>query len=661
MLRSLAVLLICLLWHSVLHAEQETRPNVLFIAVDDLNDWVGCLGGHPQAHTPNIDRLAKRGMLFTNAHCPAPLCNPSRTAVMTGLLPSTSGVHGNEQDWHQSPYLKGHSTLPRWFQEHGYFTAGCGKLFHANHGGESAALNGGHGGLQGFDDFPAWEARFPVKDRQLVADAVRPGQNFNGLNIWHWDWGPIEATEEEMADGKAVAWAAEQLSQPQEKPLFLAVGIYKPHSPWYVPKQYYDERPGLDEIVLPEVREDDLEDVPEIAKGYAKGANNLHAVLKREELWHDAVRAYLATVTFTDAMVGRLLDALDASPNGKKTIIVLWSDHGWHLGEKQRWHKSTLWEEATRVPLIVVAPGMTDEGGRCARAVSLIDLYPTLCELCELPLPERNDGKSLVPLLKNPEAEGHPPAVTVLGGRHVAVRSDRWRFNRYADGSEELYDHEADPNEWTNLAKEEQYTAVKADLAKHLPETIATYEEDRSSPNEPGFRPMFNGYDLTSWKGDERVWKVEEGKIVGEVPEGIDPDTVPLVWEGGELKDFELRLRFELKAEDVNANPAVAYHSNEKGEWLGVSLSKYSAGQFRHPGGGGSGGISGAYVSPYRDGLNELTLIVDGTKTVHGINGTKRIHEELADGFEAGPIMLVAPQSGRIKFDQIRLREIGGK
>ncbi len=246
MLRSLLLGFTAALLPEALFAADGERPNVLFIAVDDLNDWVGCLGGHPQSRTPNIDRLAAHGMLFTNAHCAAPLCNPSRTAVMTGWLPSSSGVHGNEQDWHHSPYLEGHPTLPRLFHDHGYRTAGCGKLFHANHGGECGAPNGGHGGLQGFDDFPAWDERFPQKDRQLLADAVRPGQNFNGLAIWHWDWGPIDADVEATADGRAVEWATQQLAQTHDKPFFLGVGIYKPHSPWYVPKEFYDALPPLD-------------------------------------------------------------------------------------------------------------------------------------------------------------------------------------------------------------------------------------------------------------------------------------------------------------------------------------------------------------------------------------------------------------------------------
>lgn len=522
-------------------AEEPRRPNVLFIAVDDLNDWVGCLGGHPQAKTPNIDRLAARGTLFTNAHCNAPLCNPSRTSVLTGLLPSTSGVHGNEQDWHKSPYLKGRATLPRWFHDHGYATAACGKVFHANHGGECGAPNGGHGGLQGFDDFPAWDERFPAKDRQLVRDAVLPGQNFNGLDIWHWDWGPIDVADDETADGRAVSWAEERIKEEHDKPFFLAAGIYRPHSPMYVPRAYFDAQPAPGEIVLPESPADDLDDVPLAGKGWVGGPGDYHPLIVEKGLWDDAVRGYLANVKFADAMVGRLLDALDASPRGKETVVVLWGDHGWHLGEKRRWHKSTLWEEATRVPLIVVAPDVTGPGGRSARAVSLVDLYPTLCELCALPVPGGLDGASLVPLLRDPKAGGHPPAVTILGGRHAAVRTDRWRLTRYGDGSEELYDHDADPNEWKNLAGDQRYADVKVELARHLPEEIRTYKEDLEFPNEPGFRPIFNGADLTGWTAAGNCWKVEGGSIAGE-SEGRNRGR--LEWSGSRTRDFELRVRF---------------------------------------------------------------------------------------------------------------------
>ncbi len=616
-------------------AAADARPNVLFIAVDDLNDWVGCLGGHPQASTPNIDRLAARGMLFTNAHCAAPLCNPSRTAVMTGRLPSSTGVHGNEQDWHHSPFLKDHSTLPRWFHDHGYRTAGCGKLFHANHGGESASPNGGHGGLQGFDDFSAWDERFPRKDRQLLEDAVRPGQNFNGLAIWHWDWGPIAADAAATADGRAVSWAMQQLAQTHDTPFFLAVGLYKPHSPWYVPWKYFDEQPPLNEIKLPEVLSDDLDDVPDIAKRYLGGPGDLHALLLKQNLWEDAVRAYLANIAFADAMVGRLLDALDASPHAKNTVVVVWSDHGWHLGEKQRWHKSTLWDEATRVPLIVSLPD-DSSAKRCDRAVSLIDLYPTLCDLCEIPQPDGLDGASLVPLLKNPQAAGHPAAVTVMAGKHAAVRDDRWRFIRYGDGAEELYDHESDLHEWTNLASDASHDDVRARLAQHLPSEIRTFAEDHSPPNEPGFRPLFNGEDLTGWQAGAS-WSVKDGTIVGAAAQ---PGSKPLAWDGNPLHYFELRARYRLLD--------------------GASLKI----RHRRPN-GDSELVSGEFLQTDGDGQwHDLTLQHTADRVQVFFDGRRDAastahYADQATG--AGHVSIAPPPQGRLELKDLRLREIGGR
>ncbi len=643
-------------------AGESPRPNVLFIAIDDLNDWVGCLGGHPQAATPHIDALAKRGMLFTNAHCNAPLCNPSRASVLTGLLPSTSGVHGNEQDWRKSPFLGDHPSLPRQFQSHGYRTAACGKIFHANHGGECAALQGGHGGLQGFDDFDAWDERFPAKDRQLLADVVLPGRNFNGLDIWHWDWGPIDAGDDETADGQAVNWAERQLATGRDEPFFLAVGLYRPHSPMYVPRTYFERLP-LNEISLPETKADDLDDVPAIAKRFRGRPSDHHATIVERNLWQDAVRGYLANVAFVDAMVGRLIAALDASPHAGNTVVVLWSDHGWHLGEKGKWHKSTLWEEATRVPLIVVAPGVTQPESTCARAVSLVDLYPTLCELCDLPQPEGLDGASLVPLLRDAKAEGHPPAVTVLSGQHASVRSDRWRWIRYSDGSEELYDHASDPNEWTNLAGDANHAVMRAALARFLPEEIRTYEEERGFPNEPGFRPIFNGYDLTGWEGDKRVWSVKEGAIVGEVPEGIDAEDVPLIWRGSKPVDFELRARFQFVGEDLNTKAAIAYRADADGKnWHAMNLDSLLVGNFRYPGGSSGGGIPDTSARYRPQAWNNIGLTLEGDTAKHAVRGLATyevtFREELP---EAINIMLIAPFAGhgRVKFTDMRLRDIG--
>ncbi len=444
------------------------KPNVIFIIADDLRDYAGWLGGHPQSLTPNMDRLAKMGMRFTNAHCNYALCNPSRTSLMTGMLPSSSGVFGNEQDWRRSVQVQGKPTLPEYFQIRGYTSVAAGKIFHANHGGPEGRLAGWHGGRRGFELDSAWDERFPAAGVQIPDLPVHTGRNFNGLDIWHWDWGGIDVADEKTDDGQIADFAADFLSKKPKRPFFLALGLYRPHSPWYVPQKYFDALPP-DSIQLPEVKADDLEDIPPAARPRAGGH---HDLITGKNLWKDAVRGYLASVAFCDAMLGQILQAVEKGPNAKNTIIVFTSDHGWYLGEKQMWHKGRLWEEATHIPLTVYAPGVTKPDTSSSQPVALIDLYPTLCDLVKVPLPEHLDGKSFKPLLLDPAAKRDRPAVTCMGGgakAGYAARDERWRYIRYADGSEELYDHDNDPHEWTNLADQVQHIAEKVRLAGFFP------------------------------------------------------------------------------------------------------------------------------------------------------------------------------------------------
>lgn len=446
------------------------RPNVLFIAVDDLNDWVGCLGGHPQARTPNIDSLARTGVLFANAHCAAPLCNPSRTALLFGKRPTTTGVVGNNNDWRTFDSLDGSESLPQLFRRNGYYTAAAGKIFHANHGGWRGALNREEGapyaGRSGFGQPEAWDERFPAKTIQLPMAPVLIDTHRNGINH-HWDWGPIDFKADVTEDGQTSRWAVRQLRREHDKPFFLAVGIYRPHDPQYAPSEYFDEHP-LAEVELPRILPDDLSDIPAIAKRYTRSANSYEAMIRRHNALQSATRGYLAAVTFADAMIGRVLRALAASPYADSTIVVLFSDHGYHIGEKQKYHKNTLWEESTRVPLILRAPGLTQANGVSQRPVSLIDLYPTLAELAGLDPPSDLDGESLVPLLQDPSAPRDTPALTTHQGRHHAIRTERWRYIRHGDGSEELYDHADDPMEWTNLAGSPAHGAVLKRLGERL-------------------------------------------------------------------------------------------------------------------------------------------------------------------------------------------------
>ena len=446
------------------NARQEAQPpDVLFITIDDLNDWVGPLGGHPQALTPNMDRLADRGMLFTNAHTAAPLCNPSRTALMTGLRPSSTGVYGNNEDWRNMEVFAGVPTLPRYFRDAGYETFGAGKLFHAHTYGAQ--------GFFGLNDVTAWTGFYPSPERQLpdeVGPFTRPANGNPGFI--GFDWSVVVTDDSAMGDGQVVSYIERQLaSGGGSGPRFFAAGIYRPHLPWYIPQRYLDMHP-LADVRLPLTVEDDLADVPPIGRRPVLRADEMHEWVLEQGVWPEAVRAYLASTSFADAMLGRLLDALDASGRAGNTIIVMTSDHGFHAGEKNRWRKQTLWEDATHVPLIVVAPGVTAPGSRTDAPVSLLDIYPTLTELASLARPGHLEGTSLLPLLRDPGAEWSHAAVTTNGYMEHAVRDDRYRYIRYSDGSEEIYDHEIDPHEWNNLAGDPQMTGVRDRLARWLPE-----------------------------------------------------------------------------------------------------------------------------------------------------------------------------------------------
>jgi arylsulfatase A-like enzyme len=439
----------------------DQRPNVLFIAVDDLNACLDSMDGETTVHTPNINALASRGVLFTNAHCAAPGCNSSRTSVMTGLAPSTSGIYHNGQDWRQIESLWERTTLPQNFKNNGYETLGGGKLYHAH------TFN--RKGYTGHIDPRPWDEYFPSKERQLPEEVVPEDRPVNGNKEFyggHYDWAALDIEPEEMADAQTVSWAEDHLSQEHDAPLFLAVGIYRPHAPWYTPKSCFEKYP-LADVVLPEVVENDLDDIPEA--GQAMARRPWHAWMVENDKWAEAVQAYNASVSFTDDMIGRLLAALDEGPLADNTIIVLWSDHGYHLGQKEHWEKFALWEQTTRVPLIVVAPGGLSSGSICDQAVSLLDMYPTLAELCEIPVSETFDGVSLVPLLQDPTQQTGRSIVCTQGFNNHAVRSDRWRYIRYADGSEELYDHETDPQEFHNLAAQVEYASVKQELSDWLP------------------------------------------------------------------------------------------------------------------------------------------------------------------------------------------------
>ena len=453
--------LACCLGPAAMASDQ--RPNVLFIAVDDLNDWIGCMGGHPQTQTPNLDRLAKQGVLFTNAYCAAPACNPSRCALLNGIRPYTSGVYLNPQPWR--PVLPDAVTLPQHFMAHGYDVRGGGKIFHGR-----------------YEDKASWHEWFDSGPTPPLSQQERKNPHSRAGGIV---WGNLHDTpDSEMLDYRMASWAVDYLQQKQKKPFFLAVGFKRPHMPWQAPGKYYDKFP-LEQIVLPNVPDDDLDDVPTAGVKMAK-PNGDHAKVLATGNWKYAVQGYLATINFLDGQLGRVLDALEKSPYRDNTIICLWSDHGWHLGEKKHWRKFALWEEATRAPMMWAGPGVTTQGSVCHRPVDFMNIYPTLADLCDLPVGDHLAGVSLRPLLADVDAAWDLPAITTHGRGNHAVRNGKWRYIRYADGSEELYDRTSDPNEWTNLAGDAKFRNVKQELAAFLP---AADDEAQNAPFDPKVRP----------------------------------------------------------------------------------------------------------------------------------------------------------------------------
>ncbi|HEU0123790.1 MAG TPA: sulfatase [Bryobacteraceae bacterium] len=455
-------------------AAPVSRPNVLFLSVDDMNDWVGCLGGYNGVQTPNIDRLAKRGALFANAHCASPLCNPSRTALLTGQRPSTTGMYNNDQFWR--PNLPNAVTLPMHFKANGYHVAGAGKVFHHT-AGNNPPSQWDEVQLQVFDDPWYRRADWYPWNKRVPAPAGHP---FNGLRNFQgeFDWGVIPAAEREYGDQRAVDFGLNFLSKSHEKPFFLAVGLWHPHIPMFAPQKYFDLYPP-EKVKIPYTPAGDLDDVPKTGQEWAAARRDEHNRIVREGKWRDAVRAYLAAITFADAMIGRLLDGLETSAHANNTVVVFWSDNGWHLGEKDHWHKSTLWQRATHVPLIIAGPGVRQPGISRKQAVSLLDLYPTLTDLCRLPQRKECEGRSLVPQLQDAAAPRPPAVIDYLPGNH-AVRDVRYRYIRYRDGSEELYDEQADPEDWRNLASDPKYATLKQNLAKWIPTKSAPPKPERT-------------------------------------------------------------------------------------------------------------------------------------------------------------------------------------
>jgi uncharacterized sulfatase len=443
---------------TALNAAEAGRPNVLLLVSDDLNTHLGCYG-EAVAKTPNLDALAKSGVLFERAYCQFPHCNPSRSSFLTGLRPRTTRVTNNEDNLYTN--IPDVMTLPHWFRTHGYATARCGKIFHL----------GVPSGDESMDDPKGWDFGTPFKDERPYPKArpsevtVKVGKK-EGIG-----WTETTGTDDDLVDGNFARTAIDWLERRDAtKPFLLAVGFHRPHLPLVAPAKYFDLYP-FDSIKLPEEPANDVDDIPLPARN---GAVPGYSITTTPDQRRAAIRAYLATVSFMDAQAGRVLDAVKKLGMSDNTIIIFMSDHGWQLGEHGLWHKRSLFEESARVPFIVSAPGAKGNGQRSRSLMESLDLFPTLCDLTGVPSPGNLEGKSLRALLDDPTATLHDAAFTeARRGKDAefwgrSVRTTRWRYtewNNARDGAE-LYDHDADPNEFTNLASDprhkETITQLKA-------------------------------------------------------------------------------------------------------------------------------------------------------------------------------------------------------
>ncbi len=453
------------------------HPNVLFIAVDDLNVWLGCLNGRANTKTPHIDRLASQGVLFTNAHCQAPLCGPSRASIMTGLRPSTTGIYGmipDDQIRSDNPATKEILFLPEYFQQHGYYTMGIGKLFH-QHAPEGLFDESG-GRVKGFGPLP--EERF-VWDGFGDSDRANYGRTST-------DWGAFPEADSLMPDHQSADWVIERLNRKYDQPFFLGLGLLRPHVPLYVPQKWFDLHP-IEGIEVAPYQSNDLDDIPPVALQI----NDLPMMPSTEWAiqngeWKNIIQAYLACVSFVDYQIGRVMEALENSDYAENTIIVLWSDHGYRLGEKGTFAKHALWEPATKAPLLFAGPNIP-ETKRINSPVEMLSIYPTLIELSGLPSYERNEGRSLLPMILSPDSDPKGYAMTTFGMNNHAIKSGGFRYIRYEDGGEELYDHQSDPNEWTNLAGNPDYQAILKSLRQKLPKVNATWDAQSTYKFQPYF------------------------------------------------------------------------------------------------------------------------------------------------------------------------------
>ncbi len=450
----------------------DEKLNIVYIAVDDLNRWVGCLGG--QAKTPNIDKLAAQGILFTNAHCVVPACNPSRVAIMTGLRPETTGQYTNAGNFREKPGNADRITMPQYLSANGYESVAAGKIFHHPRGKAEEP--------NPFSDDVSWDYQnknnVGTTGHQLYLDegdqakwlegAMRKdGSGSTGASYISkfGVWGVTPQKTEETADYQNAVFSADYLSKKHDKPFFLACGIFRPHSPQLAPQEFFDMYP-LDEIKLHDLPEDDMEDIPEHIR--TNFSSEFVGHVKEKGQLRNAVQGYLASVSFADACIGKVLEGLENGPNKDNTIVVLWTDHGWQLGHKNRWEKFSLWDIATNSPLIIKHPKKDIASTKTNQPVSLLDLYPTLMDFIGLEKPSDLEGVSLAPFFEDKNYKRPEPAIITFEEGNRSVIKDNLNYIRYKNNTEELYDHSNDKMEYNNIANDEAYAEKKADLKSWL-------------------------------------------------------------------------------------------------------------------------------------------------------------------------------------------------
>ena len=480
----LSLLTFSLLVVSCLSLSSSTKPNVLMISVDDMNDWVGFLSKFSNVKTPNMDKLAKLGTAFTNAHAPAPLCNPSRTSILSGRYPHNSGIYNNGQWW--KPHYPNLVTIPMHFKNNSYYVAGGGKTFHHTSGFNPPNQWDEYFDLYFDDPWDRPRRTYPLMKRSRRRPSWHPLQS--GKFYHEFDWGAIpKKNEQDYGDSRTIAWASSFLKNyNKSKPFFLSVGFFHPHLPFYAPQKYIDMYP-LDSIQIPKVLENDLKDVPRIGKKFAAYYRKYYKSVKASNQMKSLIQSYLAAITYVDYQIGKLLQALKESKKDKNTIVILFSDHGWHFGEKNHLLKTTLWDRSTRVPFIIKVPSI--EGGKVnSNPVNLVSIFKTLNELCGLPHLDKLDGKSLVPNLKDPNKKTAPVLIS-NEYNNFALVDNEYRYIRYKDGTEELYDHSNDKTEWHNLAGDPDYQDVIAKYKALLPK-----KTKRGIPSKNAYRFNYKKY-----------------------------------------------------------------------------------------------------------------------------------------------------------------------